>query len=79
MGEMTLIFNLLYFLKMCPNFDVRFQIKPNPMAIYIDFWPCLITTNLSCSSEVFLMILSFLNDKEIAQIDLYKVLFKPMY
>ena len=25
----TFDFNVLYFLKMSPNFDVRFQIKPN--------------------------------------------------
>ena len=53
-----LIFNVLYFLKMRPNFDVRYQIKPNCnnifMAIFIDLWPCLLTTNSakhSCSTK----------------------------
>ena len=47
----TLIFNVLYFLKMCPNFNVWYQIKPNCynifMAIFIDLWSCLFTTKLS--------------------------------
>ena len=47
----TLIFNVLYFLKMCPNFDVWYQIKPNCWkiftAIFIDLWPCLFTTKFS--------------------------------
>ena len=47
----TLIFNVLYFLKMRPNFDVWYQIKPNCwnifMAVFIDLWPCLFTTKLS--------------------------------
>ena len=48
---MALIFNVLYFLKMRPNFDVPYQIKPNSqnifMAVFIDLWPCLFTTKLS--------------------------------
>ena len=53
----TLIFNELYLLKMRPNFDVRYQIKPN--------WPFsktfglaysqLNSATLSCSSEVTLI------------------------
>ena len=47
----TLISNVLYFLKTRPNFDVRYQIKPNHwnifVAIFKDLWPCLFTTKLS--------------------------------
>ena len=47
----TLIFNVLYFLKMRSNFDIRYQIKPNRwnifMDTFIDLWPCLFTTKLS--------------------------------
>ena len=36
---------------MRPNFDVPYQIKPNPwsifMAVFIDLWPCLFTTKLN--------------------------------
>ena len=47
----TLIFNVLYFLKTQPNFDVQYQIEPNNlnifMAVFIDLWPCLFTTKVS--------------------------------
>ena len=36
---------------MCPNFDVRYQLKPNHynnfMAVFIDLWPYLFTAKLS--------------------------------
>ena len=42
---------ILYFLKMHPNFDNWYQIKPKGsdifMTVFIDLWPCLFTTKLS--------------------------------
>ena len=38
------------FLTIGTNFDLRYQIEPNPgnifMAVFIDLWPCLFTTEL---------------------------------
>ena len=45
------LFNVLPFLKMCPNFDLQYQTEPNTknifMAVFRDLWPCLFTTKLS--------------------------------
>ena len=47
----TLIFTVLYFLKMQPNFDVQYQIEPKRwnifMAVFMDLFPCLFTAKLS--------------------------------
>ena len=52
----TLIFIVLFFLKMLPNFDVRYQIKPDCQnifkVVFIDLWPCLLTTKLSYPQQI---------------------------
>ena len=59
----TLIFNVLYFLNMRSNFDVRYQIKPNCLNIFIAvfglaFSP-LNSATLRCSSVVTLRYLHY--------------------